>query len=148
MSDPKTYSIAWISALEIEYVAAQLLLGEKHEPPNWVHENDDNNYTLGRMGRHNVVLAVLPAQDTGVASAALAARDMRLTFPNVRIGLMVGIGGSVPSERHDICLGDVVVSQPVGLSHFCRRECQSGDDYQVETSTNNTPNITKHKGKE
>ncbi|KAJ5661453.1 nucleoside phosphorylase domain-containing protein [Penicillium maclennaniae] len=32
------------------------------------------------------------------------------SFPNVRIGLMVGIGGGVPSEEHDVRLGDVVVS--------------------------------------
>lgn len=32
------------------------------------------------------------------------------SFPNVRIGLMVGIGGGAPSRRHDIRLGDIVVS--------------------------------------
>jgi nucleoside phosphorylase len=33
------------------------------------------------------------------------------TFSNVRIGLMVGIGGGVPTQ-HDIRLGDLVVSSP------------------------------------
>ena len=37
---------------------------------------------------------------------------MMHSFPNVRIGLMVGIGGGVPSSRHDIRLGDIVVSAP------------------------------------
>jgi nucleoside phosphorylase len=37
---------------------------------------------------------------------------MQNSFPNVRIGLLVGIGGGVPSERHDVRLGDVVVSAP------------------------------------
>jgi nucleoside phosphorylase len=32
------------------------------------------------------------------------------SFPNVRFGLMVGIGGGAPSARHDIRLGDIVVS--------------------------------------
>jgi nucleoside phosphorylase len=32
------------------------------------------------------------------------------SFPNVRIGLMVGIGGGAPSLDHNIRLGDVVVS--------------------------------------
>jgi hypothetical protein len=32
------------------------------------------------------------------------------SFPNIRIGLMVGIGGGAPSQKHDIRLGDVVVS--------------------------------------
>ncbi len=34
------------------------------------------------------------------------------SFPNVRIGLMVGIGGGAPSDKHDIRLGDIVVSTP------------------------------------
>ncbi|KAE8338716.1 nucleoside phosphorylase domain-containing protein [Aspergillus arachidicola] len=34
------------------------------------------------------------------------------SFPNVRIGLMVGIGGGAPSADHDIRLGDIVVSAP------------------------------------
>lgn len=34
------------------------------------------------------------------------------SFPNVRIGLMVGIGGGAPSQKHDIRLEDIVVSAP------------------------------------
>lgn len=34
------------------------------------------------------------------------------SFPNIRIGLMVGIGGGAPSKKHDIRLGDIVVSDP------------------------------------
>jgi nucleoside phosphorylase len=37
---------------------------------------------------------------------------MLSTFESIRIGLMVGIGGGVPSQRCDIRLGDVVVSKP------------------------------------
>ncbi|RCI11659.1 hypothetical protein L249_7210 [Ophiocordyceps polyrhachis-furcata BCC 54312] len=112
MSDPKAYTIGWISALELEYTAAHQFLDESHQGPKKVHQNDDNHYTLGRIGSHNVVMAVLPTGDNGVAAAAMVAKDMRHTFPNVRVGLMVGIGGGVPSERHDIRLGDVVVSSP------------------------------------
>jgi hypothetical protein len=36
------------------------------------------------------------------------------SFPNVRIGLIVGIGGGAPSSKHDIQLGDVVVSSRDG----------------------------------
>ncbi|KAK1984663.1 putative WD repeat-containing protein, partial [Colletotrichum cereale] len=36
--------------------------------------------------------------------------DMLNSFPNVRLGLMVGIGGGVPTRKHDIRLGDIVVS--------------------------------------
>jgi nucleoside phosphorylase len=34
------------------------------------------------------------------------------SFPNIRIGLMVGIAGGAPSRKRDIRLGDVVVSSP------------------------------------
>ncbi|TEY24923.1 hypothetical protein BOTCAL_1346g00030 [Botryotinia calthae] len=33
-------------------------------------------------------------------------------FQNVRFGLMVGIGGGIPSTWNDIRLGDIVVSMP------------------------------------
>ncbi|OOO06635.1 NB-ARC domain protein [Aspergillus oryzae] len=73
---------------------------------------DSNIYTLGSIGAHNVVLACLPAGQTGTNSAVAVAMQMKTTFPAVRFGLMVGIGGGVPSKEADIRLGDVVVSQP------------------------------------
>ncbi|KAL7938651.1 hypothetical protein V8C35DRAFT_288776 [Trichoderma chlorosporum] len=106
------YTIGWICALSTEYVAAQVFLDERHEGPEYVPPNDNNDYTLGKIGSHNVVIAVLPSGEYGVASAAGVARDMLHTFPNIRIGMMVGIGGGAPSQRHDIRLGDVVVSAP------------------------------------
>ena len=42
------------------------------------------------------------------------AKDMLHSFPAIRFGLMVGIGGGAPSGKHDIRLGDVIVSSPVG----------------------------------
>ena len=47
MSDPKVYTVGWISALTTEYVAARAFFDEKHEPPESVSSNDNNNYTLG-----------------------------------------------------------------------------------------------------
>ncbi|CAI7591314.1 unnamed protein product [Penicillium palitans] len=69
---------------------------------------------LGELAGHNVVVACLPAGIYGTTFAAVVATQMRLTFPAIRIGLMVGIGGGVPSLTTDIRLGDVVVSQPQG----------------------------------
>ncbi|OOQ88031.1 hypothetical protein PEBR_14660 [Penicillium brasilianum] len=110
MSDPANYTVGWICALQVEYVAAQLFLDEEHERPSFVSPNDTNDYTLGKISGHNIVIAVLPDGEYGTASAANVATNMLNTFHNVRIGLMVGIGGGVPSESHDIRLGDVVVS--------------------------------------
>ncbi|KKO99476.1 hypothetical protein THAR02_08415 [Trichoderma harzianum] len=112
MSNPKDYSVGWICAITTEYVAARSFLDEEHEGPEFVSPNDNNDYTLGRIKKHNVVIAVLPDGEYGISSAASVARDMLHTFPNIRIGLMVGIGGGAPSTKHDIRLGDIVVSSP------------------------------------
>ncbi|KAF4340762.1 hypothetical protein FBEOM_5323 [Fusarium beomiforme] len=114
MSNPQDYTVGWISAIPTETVAAIQFLDEKHEPPDFVAVNDHNNYNLGRMGRHNVVIATLPDGEYGTTIAATAARDMLHSFPNIRIGLMVGIAGGAPSPNHDIRLGDVVISSRDG----------------------------------
>jgi nucleoside phosphorylase len=112
MSDLKIYTVGWICAISTEYVAAQTFLDEEHKGPESVSRNDNNDYTLGKIGEHNVVITVLPDGEYGISSAAAVARDMLHSFPNVRIGLMVGIGGGAPSQEHDIRLGDIVVSAP------------------------------------
>ncbi|KAH8659428.1 hypothetical protein BGZ61DRAFT_433523, partial [Ilyonectria robusta] len=110
MSNPHDYTIGWICAIATEYVAAQLFLDEEHKGPEFVSTNDSNDYTLGKIGKHNVVIAVLPHGEYGISSAAGVAKDMLHSFPNVRMGLMVGIGGGAPNSKQDIRLGDVVVS--------------------------------------
>jgi hypothetical protein len=77
-----------------------------------VFPNDNNDYTLGRVSKYNVVMAVLSEGEYGISSIISVARDMLHSFPNVRIGLMVGIGGGVLSLKHDIRLGDIVISAP------------------------------------
>ncbi|KAJ5746701.1 hypothetical protein N7520_011883 [Penicillium odoratum] len=112
MSDPKIYTIGWICAITSEYVAAQTFLDEVHEGPKYLPAHNKNDYTLGKVGRHNVVISVLPLGSYGTTSAARVAEDILYGFPNVRLGLMVGIGGGAPTPNHDIRLGDVVVSIP------------------------------------
>lgn len=112
MSDPSNYTIGWICALHTEFVAAKAFLDDRHEQPNCVSTHDNNSYELGRIDKHNVVIAVLPSGEYGLNAAATVARDMMHSFTNVRVGLMVGIGGGAPSKKHDIRLGDIVVSSP------------------------------------
>jgi hypothetical protein len=82
----------------------------KHEGPEYVSPNDNNNYALGEIGKHDTVISVLPDGEYGTSSAARVASRMLLSFPNVRICLMVGIGDGAPILKHDIRLGDVAVS--------------------------------------
>jgi nucleoside phosphorylase len=89
------------------------MLDEKHDGLP-VDGSDPNPYILGRIGDHNVVISCLPRGKTGTTSAAAVAIRMMSRFPSIRFGLMVGVGGGVPSTNptRDIRLGDVVVSQP------------------------------------
>src|SRR5215469_18619759 len=92
------YSVGWVCALPIELTAAQLMLDDGHEHLEQ-ESHDTNVYTLGRIGEHNVVIACLPAGQTGNNSAAAVAVRMKLKFTSIRFGLMVGIGGGVPSKE-------------------------------------------------
>ena len=108
----KDYTVGWICALPIELAAAKAMLDVRHDPlPQMRHDN--NNYTLGRIGAHNVVVAGLPYGLPGNTSAAIASTNLLSSFPSIRFGLMVGVGGGVPSTENDIRLGDIVISKPV-----------------------------------
>jgi len=112
MSNPKDYTVGWICAISTEYVAVQAFLDKSYDRPEYIFPNDNNNYIFGKVGRHNIVIAVLPNGEYGTTSAAMVARDMQHSFPNIRISLMVSIGGGTLSPTHDIHLGDIVVSAP------------------------------------
>ena len=122
------YTVGWICALEAELAASQAMLDREH-PDLLQAENDTNTYTLGRIGQHNIVLVCLPSGKTGIGAAATAARDLIRSFPRVRFGLMVGVGGGAPSNpsddpRQDIRLGDA--TQKVTMA---REECIYDDKF-------------------
>lgn len=107
------YTVVWICPLEVEQIAALEMLDDEHEPlPQ--PRTDQNVYALGTIAGHNVVIAGLP--QTGNNSAATVVTQARATFPSLRFGLLVGIGGGVPTTTDNgmIRLGDVVVSKPAG----------------------------------
>ncbi|KAI9371409.1 purine and uridine phosphorylase [Aspergillus egyptiacus] len=105
------YTVGWICALPVEMAAAISMLDEIH-PDLPARRGDYNTYVLGCIQWHNVVIACLPSGIYGTTSAATVAAAMRLSYPLLQVGLMVGIGGGVPNPQSDIRLGDVVVSRP------------------------------------
>ncbi|KAG9854642.1 purine and uridine phosphorylase, partial [Aureobasidium melanogenum] len=109
------YKVGWICALPFEAAAAEVMLDEQY-PELPLNPHDSTLYTLGRVGSHNVVIACLPRGRPGLSAATAVARGMLEKFRSIKFGFMVGIGGGVPSNKDDIRLGDVVVSQP-NLEH-------------------------------
>ena len=109
------YTVVWLCALALsEQVAATRMLDELHEdllqPPG-----DDTTYTYGSIKGHNIIIACLPLGQPGTISASRLVGSLPKSFPNLRIHLLVGIGGGIPHDppsldpEKDIHLGDVVI---------------------------------------
>ncbi|KAF7533402.1 hypothetical protein G7054_g7087 [Neopestalotiopsis clavispora] len=109
---PNDYTVAIVCAIEFEMSAVRYMLDEEHPRLPSSH-GDSNNYILGKLCGHHVVLACLPGNQ-GKSAAAIVATNLDRTFPSIKWRFLAGIGGGVPSERNDIRLGDVVVSMPEG----------------------------------
>lgn len=117
------FQIAIICALPLEYDAVSLLFDQfwdEDDEPYGRAQGDTNTYTTGRIGKHNIVLALLP--NMGTAAAAGAAASMRSSFSGLKIAFLVGICGGVPGKGADeTLLGDVVISKTV-IQHSLGRQ--------------------------
>jgi nucleoside phosphorylase len=139
------YYTGWICALNIELTAAMAMLDEEHEMITGQDPQDHNSYVLGRIHQHNVVIACMPEGVDGLVPAANVAKDMTRTFPALRVGLMVGIGGGIPdlSKGIDIRLGDIVVSKPEktwgGVVQYDKGKSEDGGKFVVKGQLNQPP---------
>jgi nucleoside phosphorylase len=117
MSDfnTKKYTVGWICATAYDLAAALLFLDTKPEEQPYQFLGDGNTYIVGEMGKHNVVITAFPLGEYIPSTATNVASRMQASFPNVKIVLMVGIGGGAPARKHDIRLGDIVVGSPKGV---------------------------------
>lgn len=134
------YTVGWVCALPKEQTAAIAMLDESHASVQ-KPANDPNSYSLGSIGEHNVVIACLPKGQTGNYSAATVATWMVSSFPRIKFGLMVGIGGGIPAK---VRLGDVVISAPTGkysgVVQWDMGRAESGR-FQRTGSLNNPPTL-------
>jgi nucleoside phosphorylase len=136
------YTVACICPMGVELAAVEGMMDEIDEslPCN----RDKNGYTLGRMGVHNVVVAVMP--EIGNNRAAVVATQLLNDFPSIRFGLLVGIGGGIPGEdEDDIRLGDVVVSKPTatfgGVVQYDMGKVTEGGKFQRTGSLSKPPAV-------
>ncbi|RKK81725.1 hypothetical protein BFJ71_g15510 [Fusarium oxysporum] len=127
------YSVGWICALPVELAAAKSMLDALHETFDQ-HIHDSNTYIFGSIGPHNIVLACLPHEGTGMNNAAIAATHLWRSFPSITLLLMVGIGGGVPGPHNprldDVVVGSEVIQYDLGKSF---------DNYFQRKGTNQRP---------
>lgn len=117
--DRKDYHVVWICpGAKVALNPARLLLDEEHDRPVYDASYDENTYICGTMGGHTVVLTTTPPGMRGNVNAGRLVGPIFKTFPNIKMTLLVGIGGGVPSSIpaddpwKDIHLGDVVIGWP------------------------------------
>lgn len=118
------FEIAIICALTLEFDAMCLLVDEFWEEDGDKYGRavgDKHTYTTGRIGRFNVVLALLP--EMGQIKAAGAAAALRASYPRVDFAIVTGICGGVPFPLpgRQILLGDVVISNKIVQYDFGRQ---------------------------
>jgi nucleoside phosphorylase len=135
------YTVGWVCALPKEQTAATVMLDQIH-PDLPKLPNDHNTYTLGSIGKHNIVITCLPKGKVGPNPATTAATRMVSTFPSIKFGLMVGIGGGVPPK---VRLGDVVVSVPVdqypGVVQWDFGKAEKDGNFKRTGALNNPPGV-------
>ncbi|KAK4085634.1 uncharacterized protein Triagg1_624 [Trichoderma aggressivum f. europaeum] len=119
-SPRRVFEIAIICTLLIEYDAICLIFDEIWDKDYRQNKGDENTYTTGRVGKRNVVLAVLPHTRKTTAAAAIA--NFRMMYLHLDLFLLVGICGGVPKfhsgkEEMEILLGDIIISSRV-VEHY------------------------------
>lgn len=114
-----SYHVAWICPVaDLELLPAILMMDEEHERPDIDNHADENIYEFGSAAGHNIVLATCRQGMTGNVNVSSITAPLFKTFPNIRMTLLVGIGGGVPQPDsfsdplNDLRLGDVVVGWP------------------------------------
>ncbi|KAJ4286529.1 hypothetical protein N0V90_013229 [Kalmusia sp. IMI 367209] len=113
------YHVAWICPVaDVELLPARLMLDEEHPAPPYDTHFDDNTYICGSISGHMVVVATCPQGETGNVNAGRLTGSLFKTFPNIRMAILVGIGGGIPRPEvsedslKNVHLGDVVVGWP------------------------------------
>ncbi|KAK6360171.1 hypothetical protein TWF730_006322 [Orbilia blumenaviensis] len=106
------YTVLIVCPLDVEQDAVFEHLDERHPSHPWTPWQQDL-YTLGRIGNHNVVIVSLAS--VGTNAAAVVATAAWAMFRSLRFTLLVGIGGGIPQPegKPAINIGDVVIGDKI-----------------------------------
>ncbi|KAL2836061.1 nucleoside phosphorylase domain-containing protein [Aspergillus pseudodeflectus] len=117
------FAITIIYALPLEAEAVEALFDETFDRLGRHYgkqRGDANAYINGRISKHDVVLCYMPGMGKG--SAASVTSSLLVSYPGVKLALVVGICGGTPSPPNyqEIFLGDVIISDLVIKYDFGR----------------------------
>lgn len=134
MASRDDYAVGWVCVLPIEVAAAKATLDCVHDNLLLDRNSDDNNnYILGSLQGHNIVVAYPNLGVCGKTSVADVATQLHASYTSVQFNLMVGVAGGVPGTKEDIRRGDVVVSKStarwLGVVQYDLNGERTGDQF-------------------
>ncbi|KAL4941133.1 hypothetical protein BDV06DRAFT_229872 [Aspergillus oleicola] len=121
----REFEIAIICALPVEFDAVEAIFDHFWDEDGDRYGKalgDQNAYTTGIIGKHNVVLAHMPG--IGRGHAAKVAATFHSSFEGIKVALVVGVCGGVPTGTggsDNIFLGDVIISDDVVVYDFGKK---------------------------
>jgi nucleoside phosphorylase len=151
------FEVALVCALTLEFDAVSLVIDEfwdNEGDPYGRAQGDRNTYTTGRIGKYNAVITLL---GMGKKNSTSATADLRSSYPNIKLAILVGICGGVPFVGEEqVRLGDVLISKTVvqhdfgtqGEGQFIRKNTPEASLGQAPKDILNLlANIETHHGK-
>ncbi|GFF39405.1 Pfs domain protein, putative [Aspergillus lentulus] len=110
------FTVAIICASRQELMAVKTLFDEDYGivgDISGIHPSDTNSYIAGRIGKHRVILTQISKY--GKVFAAKTSFWLSVSFPQIRICLVVSTGAGIPCTKdgQEIRLGDVLVSEGI-----------------------------------
>ncbi|KAF3901971.1 hypothetical protein ABW21_db0203416 [Orbilia brochopaga] len=137
------FTVGIIYAKPLEMTAITVMVDEFYLPVT-LHTGDTNEYVLGRIGHQNVAIAGPARGKQGKVSVASVVARIPQTFRNIKVGLLVGIGGGVPyPEKEDVRLGDVVIGAPEYTPAIIQYDLgkQYTHDTEIKRTLNKPPDL-------
>lgn len=118
------FEIAIITALPLEYDAVVDVFDgfwNDDGDPYGKAEGDQNTYTTGWIGQHNVVLAI--CSGVGKVNSTSVATSCSASFTRIKLAFLVGVCGVAPQtgDGEEIVLGDVIIGDQIVSYDFGRR---------------------------
>jgi len=74
-----------------------VFFNKEYNKLKYISLNNNNNYTLGKVGKYNIIIAILPNREYNIFFIVGIIKNILYSFLNIKIGLIISISGSILS---------------------------------------------------
>ena len=74
-----------------------MFFNKEYNKLKYISLNNNNNYTLGKVGKYNIIIAILPNREYNIFFIVGIIKNILYSFLNIKIGLIISISGSILS---------------------------------------------------